>query len=164
MFILSFNFVIVCGFLEWKRICAGFFKSFVYIGISVGDPIMKRGDLASHYSVASKSKEINYIRGRLTDRSDKSMRNMNHNHRKMWAKHKLSVCHFKTNSILPQQINPRNMSSSIGNMYTLVCTRLWHKSMFTCLITNQFMWRLLTAMFKQHVHMIWNWGCWPVPV
>ena len=31
MFMLSFVFVIVCGFLEWKRICAGFFIVYLYM-------------------------------------------------------------------------------------------------------------------------------------
>jgi len=39
---LSFIFVIVCGILEWMRICAGFFlSSLVYIPIAVGDLIIK---------------------------------------------------------------------------------------------------------------------------
>ena len=42
---LSFMFVIVCGLFEWKRICAGFFLSFVYICIAVGDPVIKREGL-----------------------------------------------------------------------------------------------------------------------
>lgn len=57
-----------------------------------------------------------------TDISYKNMRNMNRNHRKMWAMHKLSVSHLKTNSILPQQVKPNEMAFSIGTMYTLVCT------------------------------------------
>ena len=42
MFMLSFSF-------EWKPICIGFKKKlFVYIGISVGGLIIKRGGLGSH--------------------------------------------------------------------------------------------------------------------
>jgi len=48
MFMLSFIFVIVCGLIEGKRICAGFLP-FVYICITVGDPVIKkRGGLWSH--------------------------------------------------------------------------------------------------------------------
>ena len=31
MFMLSFILVIVCGFFEWKRICAGFYGLFIYV-------------------------------------------------------------------------------------------------------------------------------------
>jgi hypothetical protein len=43
MSMLSFIFVIVCGLFEWKKICACFFLSCVYICIAVGDPVIKRG-------------------------------------------------------------------------------------------------------------------------
>ena len=33
----------VCGPFEWKRICSGFFLSFVYKCIAVDDPDIKRG-------------------------------------------------------------------------------------------------------------------------
>ena len=36
-------------FIEWKRICSGFFLSFVYICIAVGDPVIKKGGLGSSY-------------------------------------------------------------------------------------------------------------------
>jgi hypothetical protein len=36
-------FVILWGLFEWKRIWAGFFLSFLYISIVVGEPVIKRG-------------------------------------------------------------------------------------------------------------------------
>ena len=40
---VSFIFVTVCGLVDWKRICSGFFLSFVYTFIVVDDPDIKRG-------------------------------------------------------------------------------------------------------------------------
>jgi len=45
---LSFIIVIGVVFL-WIRICAGFFLSFVYICIAVGDPVINRRELRSSY-------------------------------------------------------------------------------------------------------------------
>jgi hypothetical protein len=42
MFMLSFIFVIVFGLIAGNRIWAGFFLSFVYICIAVGDPVIKK--------------------------------------------------------------------------------------------------------------------------
>jgi hypothetical protein len=50
---LPFIFVIVCTLFEWKRLCAGFFLSFVYICISTGDPgdpIIKMGRVRIFYN------------------------------------------------------------------------------------------------------------------
>ena len=43
MFMLALHSVIVCGMLEWKRICVVYCLSFVYI--TVGYPSTKRGGL-----------------------------------------------------------------------------------------------------------------------
>ena len=45
--LIFFTLVIICGILEWKRICAGLL-SFVYICIAVGDLINMSGDMGSH--------------------------------------------------------------------------------------------------------------------
>ena len=54
-FLLLFIFVIVCGIFEWKRICAGFFLMFIYIYIciAIGDPVIKREWLRSHFNPAT---------------------------------------------------------------------------------------------------------------
>ena len=50
LFMLSFFFVIVCGLLKWKQIYVGFL-SFVFIGIAIGDPVIKREWVWSHEQV-----------------------------------------------------------------------------------------------------------------
>ena len=57
----SFIFVIVCGFYEWKRICAGYNRLFIY----VEDPVIIRGlgsDLHGTFFVPVSSQDIDFQR------------------------------------------------------------------------------------------------------
>jgi len=58
---LSFMFVIVCGLFEWKRICAGFFLSFVYICIALEIQLSREKGWRSSYQ--EESVEIQLSRG-----------------------------------------------------------------------------------------------------
>ena len=47
--VMHFCYIMRC--FEWKRICTGFFPSFIYICINVWDPVIKKIGLGSHQPV-----------------------------------------------------------------------------------------------------------------
>jgi hypothetical protein len=47
--VMHFCYIMRC--FEWKRICTGFFPSFIYICITVWDPVIKKIGLGSHQPV-----------------------------------------------------------------------------------------------------------------